>query len=269
MTLRAVYTFFGYYFTLLMFGLFGLAQSFVSLVAGVLPASPATEWFFQRMVHRNFALFIWWTTFAQLFDVHYHGIERIPKGRRGLVLAANHPSLTDITCLLARLPEAICIFKPAIRRNPVLGAGARRAGYLASDGGLDVLRRAADKVAAGHTLIVFPEGTRTPPGTSLLPLKPGFVLIARRAGVAIQLVRITCSRPVLAKGRAWWKMPPLPAHADIEVGPLIEVPSTAKTGDILATIDAWFRTPAKASVAACATAPGPLFSPIRSFTLRR
>ena len=52
----------------------------------------------------------------------------------GLVLAANHPALIDITCLLARVPEAVCIFKPAIRRNPVLGAAARRAGYLASDG---------------------------------------------------------------------------------------------------------------------------------------
>ncbi len=242
MSARAVYTFVGYYFTLLMFGLFGLAQSLVSLVCAVLPSTPCTERFFQRMAHRNFALFIWWTTTARLFAVHYHGVERIPKDRRGLVLIANHPSLTDITCLLALLPEAVCVFKPAIRRNPVLGAGARRAGYLASDGGHDVLRAAAEKVAAGHTLIIFPEGTRTSPGTDLLPFKPGFVLIARRAQVPIQLVRITCSRPVLAKGRAWWKMPPLPARADIVAGPLIDVPPEARTAQVVEAIESWYRS---------------------------
>lgn len=242
MSVRAISTFIGYYFTLLMFGLFGLFQSLVSLVCSVLPDTPRTERYFQRLAHRYFALFIWWTTVSRLLVVRYQGIGRIPMDRRGLVLIANHPGLTDITCLLARLPEAVCVFKPAIRRNPVLGAGARRAGYLASDGGHEVLRSAAEKVSAGHTLIIFPEGTRTPPGTDFLPFKPGFVLIARRAGVAIQLVRITMSRPVLAKGRAWWKMPPLPAEVDVVAGPLIEVPPDAKTTDVLREIERWYRS---------------------------
>ena len=57
---------------------------------------------------------------------------------------------------MARVPEAVCIFKPAIRRNPVLGAAARRAGYLGSDGGHELVRAAAVKVAAGCTLIARP-----------------------------------------------------------------------------------------------------------------
>src|SRR5690606_23347066 len=133
-------------------------------------------------------------SFARLFHVRFHGWERWPENR-GCVLIANHPGLTDITCLLARIPDAICIFKPDIRRNPVLGAGARRAGYLSNDGGHDLVRVAAEAVAAGRTLIIFPEGTRTPSGAGLLPLKAGFVLIARRAGVPVQLVHITGSRP--------------------------------------------------------------------------
>lgn len=263
MSFRAIYTFVGYYFTLLMFGLFGLALSLVSLAAGGISPTAENERFFQRLVHRQFSLFVWWTTFARLFDVRYHGIEAIPQDRRGLVIIANHPSLTDITCLLARVPEAVCVFKPAIRRNPVLGAGARRAGYLSSDGGHEVLRAASEKVAAGHTLIIFPEGTRTPPGTDLLPLKPGFVLIARRAQVAIQLIRINCSRPVLAKGRAWWKMPPLPARSDIWVGPRIDVPPDARTETILANVETWFRSTATPNDAACAERPRPLCSSIR------
>lgn len=179
MSLRAIYHLLAYYLTLLLFGAGGLELSLLSLLAGWLPATERTERFFQRLIHRHFALFHWWCAWARLVHVRYRGFDRVPPG--GLVMAANHPALIDITCLLARVPEAVCIFKPAIRRNPVLGAAARRAGYLASDGGLELLRDAAAKVAAGRTLVVFPEGTRTPPGEALLPFKAGFLLIARRA----------------------------------------------------------------------------------------
>jgi len=248
MTLRTAYIFVGYYFTLAMFGVGGLLLSLVSMLAGGLPATERTERFFQRVIHRLFATFVWWTSLARLFHVRYHGLDQLRRNRRGLVIVANHPSLTDITSLLARVPEAVCIFKPAIRRNPVLGAAARRAGYLASDGGHDLIRRTAEKIAAGNTVIIFPEGTRTPPGVSLLPFKPGFVLMARRAGVPIQLVRIVCSRPVLAKGRAWWKFPPLPARADVTVGPRLRVDPEANTAAAAAEIEAWFRAPTAAAV---------------------
>jgi 1-acyl-sn-glycerol-3-phosphate acyltransferase len=241
MFLLFVYHLLAYYLSLFFFGAFGLGLSLVSLLAGVLPATPRTERLFQRLIHRNFALFHWWCRFARLVYVRYRGFERIPRG--GLVLAANHPALIDITCLLARVPEAVCIFKPAIRRNPVLGAAARRAGYLASDGGHDLLRRAADKVAAGHTLVVFPEGTRTPPGESLSPLKPGFVIIARRARAPIQLVRITTDSDVLVKGRAWWRLPRFPAHVVLTAGPLVATDTAAGPAEVAAEIEEWFRSP--------------------------
>ena len=243
MTLRHGYTFVGYYVTLGLFGAGGLLLSTVAFLAGAAPAGAGTERFFQRLIHRSCAGFVRWTRWTRLFYVHYHGLDALPQRAGGLVIVANHPGLTDITSLLARLPEAVCIFKPAIRRNPVLGAAARRAGYLASDGGHEVIRQAAAKVAAGHALIIFPEGTRTPPGTAVLPFKPGFVLMARRGGVPIQLVRISCSRPVLAKTRAWWKLPPLPARADLTVGPCLRVESGADTAAVAAEIEAWFRAP--------------------------
>ena len=148
------------------------------------------------------------------------------------------------------MPEALCIFKPAIRHNPVLGAAARRAGYLGSDGGHELVRRATAKVAAGSLLVVFPEGTRTPPGQALLPFKPGFVLIARRAHVPIQLVRITTDSDVLTKGRAWWRLPRFPAHVEVTVGPLIPTGTAATTAELNAEIEAWFRRP-PAGYAAC------------------
>jgi 1-acyl-sn-glycerol-3-phosphate acyltransferase len=255
MSLRSIYHLPAYYFTLLLFAAGGLELSLLSLLTSWLPATERTERFFQRLIHRHLAFFHWWCALARLVHVRYHGFECRPHS--GLVLAANHTALIDITCLLARMPEALCIFKPAIRRNPVLGAAARRAGYLGSDGGHDLVRGAADKVAAGQTLVVFPEGTRKPPGGAPLPFKPGFVLIARRAHVPIQLVRITTDSDVLTKGRAWWRLPRFPAHVEVTIGPLIPTDSAANTAELAARIEAWFRSP-PAGDTACAPAPGTL-----------
>lgn len=265
MTLHSVYTLLAYYLTLLFFGAFGLALSVFCLLTGWLPATERVERFYQRLIHRHFALFHWWCRFARLVHVRYHGFEQWPRG--GLVLAANHPALIDITCLLAQVSEAVCIFKPSIRRNPVLGAAARRAGYLASDGGLDLVRSAAAKVAAGHILVIFPEGTRTPPGEALRPFKPGFVLVARRARVPIQLVRITTDSNVLTKGRAWWRPPQLPAHITVRAGPRLAPETDASPGEIAADIEGWFRSPPTGD-AACAPVGVALASPVRPLTAR-
>ena len=239
MSLRSVYYFPVYFGTLLLFGAGGLELCLLGLLTGWLPATERTERFFQRLIHGHLAFFHWWCELTRLVHVRYRGFERWPGG--GLVLAANHPAMIDITCLLARVPGAVCIFKPAIGRNPVLGAAARRAGYLGSDGGHEVVRGAAEKVAAGHTLVVFPEGTRTPPGRPLLPFKPGFVLIARRARVPIQLVRITTDSDLLTKGCAWWLVPRFPAHVEVTAGPLVATNTAASTAELAAEIEAWFR----------------------------
>jgi len=231
-----------YFGTLLLFAAGGFELCVLGLLAGALPASERSERFFQRLIHRHLAFFHWWCDLTRLVHVRYSGFE--PGLAGGRVLVANHPAMIDITCLLARLPGAVCIFKPAIRRNPVLGAAARRAGYLGSDGGHDLVRQAAEKTAAGHTLVIFPEGTRTPLGGDLLAFKPGFVLIARRARVPIQLVRITTDSDLLTKGVAWWRLPRLPARVEVTAGPLIPTNTAASTTELVRDIETWFRTPA-------------------------
>ena len=240
MSLRSVYQLPAYYVTLLLFGLCGLELSLFGLLCSWLPATDGIERFFQRLIHRHFAFFHGWCRVLNLVHVRYEGFDRLP--RAGAVLVANHVSLIDITCLLARIPEAVCIFKPAIRRNPVLGAAARRAGYLGSDLGHDAIRAAAAKVASGHLLIVFPEGTRRP-GATLQPFKPGFVIIARRASAPIQLVRINTDSEVLTKGRPWWKLPRFPAHITVTAGPLLTPDQTSSATELSAEIEAWFRSP--------------------------
>jgi 1-acyl-sn-glycerol-3-phosphate acyltransferase len=233
-----LYHAFIYYVTLLGFGVVGTGLYVFCLLCVWLPRSTRSERFFQRVIHRLFAALLAWTRFARVCAVDYRGFEAARRG--GLVLAANHPGLMDAIFLIARVPEAVCIFKGAIRRNPALGA-ARSAGYLANDGGLGLVRDAAEKVAAGATLVVFPEGTRTPPGKELGALKGGFAAIARRAGAPIQLARITCDSNLLVKGRAWWKLPRLPARVTIELGPCLDSRAAPSTAALVAQAEAWFR----------------------------
>lgn len=231
-----------YYLTLVFFASFGLLLSLLGLLLAWLPATPRVERAFQRLIHRHFRLFVWWGRVSRLMQVRF---DNFPCAARGAcVVVANHPALVDVTLLLARLPEALCIFKPAIRRNPVLGAAARRAGYLANDGGPDLVRHAAAAVAAGNTLLVFPEGTRTPLGASVQPFKPGFVLIARRAGAPIQLVRIVTDTDVLAKGLPWWHAPILPARFALTLGPLVSSGGDLPPAELAARIHRWFADPA-------------------------
>ncbi|MBS0630534.1 MAG: 1-acyl-sn-glycerol-3-phosphate acyltransferase [Verrucomicrobia bacterium] len=226
-----------YFLSLLLFALFGLTLNLFSVIAG---------WCFrdergmQRLIHRHFALFVWWMRVMRLVDVQYRGFERITSG--GQLVVANHPGLMDITFILARVREAVCVFKPAIRRNPVLGAAAGYAGYLGADRGPDLMRMICDKVRAGHTVVLFPEGTRTPPGETLGVLRPGFALVARRKGVPVQLVRITANPPVLAKGWAWWQVPRFPIRVEVAAGPRVLVPEEVEVIEAAARVERWFRT---------------------------
>lgn len=262
MSLLTVYSACVYYGTLLLFGAAGLALHLFCLLCGWLPATPRVERFFRRLIARHFAAFIRWMAFTRVCRVEYRGFQARPPG--GLVLVANHPGLMDATYLLARVPDAVCIFKGSIRRNPVLGA-ARRAGYLANDGGLALVRAASEKVAAGATLVIFPEGTRTPPGEPLGAFQAGFAAIARRAQVPVQLVRISCNSNVLAKGRAWWKLPQLPARVVVQAGPLLEVGNAVSTAAVVAEVEAWFhREVPSAPYPDIASAPA--FAPVHPLT---
>jgi 1-acyl-sn-glycerol-3-phosphate acyltransferase len=225
-----------YYASVLFFAVFSLALNLFCLLFGWLPGLAGRERLFQRLVHLDFALFALWVRMAGLVKLRYEGFDRWPKGR-GLVVAINHPGLLDIAWMLARIPEAICIYKPSVGHNPLYGATARRAGYLSGDMGHLLLRAAAAKVAAGHTLLVFPEGTRTR-GAGPNPLKPGFVAMARMAGAPIQLVHIGCDSDLLTKESGVLRLPRLPAAVTVAAGPCLPPPGP-DTSAVVDEVEAW------------------------------
>lgn len=198
-------------FSWLVFGLVGIALNIVCMPLLLLPRRERFGPPVRVLIHRLFRSWQAWLHFTRIACLAWEGFT--PAALAGpAVYIANHPGLLDATFLLGRLPDTICIFKRALIRNPAIGPAAIMAGYGAGDKGIDLIGDVAARVAAGRSLLVFPEGTRSPPREKIGLLKPGFALIAARAGVPVRLIAIDAPRSFLPRGEPWWRVPPLPVR---------------------------------------------------------
>lgn len=209
--LRRVYYVTAYYVSWLVFGSVGLLLNLGCIPLLLLPHRERYGASVRRVIRASFDLWLRWLHFSRVVRISWEGFDEPLQS--GTVFVANHPTLVDATFLLARLPDAICIFKPRLMRNPAIGPAALMGGYISGDAGIDLIRQAAEKVAGGNSLLIFPEGTRTTPGRDCEPLKAGFALIAQRAHAPIQLIKVIAPPDLAARGRPWWKPPEkLPAY---------------------------------------------------------
>jgi 1-acyl-sn-glycerol-3-phosphate acyltransferase len=135
--------------------------------------------------------------------VRVSGLERLDPGR-SYVFASNHQSIYDIPILFAALPFQLRIIaKASLGKIPFLGWHLQRTGHVLVDRskpGAGVVKKMARLVAAGHSLIVFPEGTRSTDG-SVARFKGGSFLIALEAGLPVVPISIEGSRHVMFRGR--------------------------------------------------------------------
>lgn len=203
-----------YYASWLSFGLVGLFLNLACAILLPLPRTANLQRKTRASIRGLFDLWTRWFHATGVLRIKWVGFPAVLP--RGTVYIANHPTLLDATLLLARMPDAFCIFKQALMRNPCIAPAAILSGYVCGGRDVDTVREAAEKVAAGQSLLVFPEGTRTQPGTRLGTLKPGFSLIAHRGRAPIQTVLIRSSPGLVTRGRPWWSPPNvLPATLEI------------------------------------------------------
>lgn len=112
------------------------------------------------MVRRSFSLFVKLMSFFGLIRVEFENPEAL-EGSKGMIVAANHPSLIDIVILGSRIPQADCIVKGSLWETPFVRMIVRRSYIPNSLGFEETARLCSASLAEGNTLIVFPEGTRT------------------------------------------------------------------------------------------------------------
>ncbi len=142
--------------------------------------------------------------------VTVRGAEKIDRAKTYLFVA-NHQSYIDIPTLFAKLPVNFRILaKQSLFSLPFLGWHLRRSGHIpidrsSSKSGLKSLYEAAERVKAGASVVVFPEGTRSVDG-AIHPFKGGSFLLATRAGVPIVPITINGTRAILVKNS--WHLHP-------------------------------------------------------------
>ena len=153
-----------------------------------------------HIVGRNWGKSILWVS----------GIKVAVNGRENLtpdepcVFMCNHQSNFDIPVLFSALPAQFrWIAKTELFRIPLFGRAMRGAGYIAinrQDRRLAIksLGVAAERIKAGISVMIFPEGTRSPDGNIAEFKKGGFVL-ARKAGVRIIPIVLHGTWPIMSK----------------------------------------------------------------------
>lgn len=108
------------------------------------------------------------------------GWENVPEG--ACIIAAKHQSAYE-TCLLHILfKNPAIVLKKELTRIPIWGWYAQASGLIPVDrkGGaksLKIMKKACDDaVSAGRKIVIFPQGTRVPPGVKK-PYKVGVVAL--------------------------------------------------------------------------------------------
>lgn len=211
--------------TALAFALFGLGGIVFALaVTPLLPKESlrARRQAARRVVRCWFGIFVRIIGWLGLVRVEVKNPEALSKP--GAILAANHPSLIDVVCLIAVVPEATTIVKASLMRNIFLRPPIAGAGYVANNAGPEALGELAEELESGASFVIFPEGTRTPIDPAEMPkMHRGAAQVALHSGRPVTPVRITADPKWLTKEKAWWHLPPRPMTLTFEALPEIEV----------------------------------------------
>lgn len=144
--------------------------------------------------------------------------------RPGLLICPTHPSLVDVVCLLALLPHATTLVKASLKENFFTRAPIKFAGYLDNGMGAAAVDAAREELARGQSLVIFPEGTRTPLHANAdIKLNRGAATLALSTNTPITPVRISANPRWLTKEVAWTHLPEKAMTLTIEVLPDIPV----------------------------------------------
>lgn len=132
------------------------------------------------------------------------GREKIPTDR-AVVFMPNHQSNCDPPAVISILPRVRVLVKKEFCRTPLLGRAMLLVGFIPVDRknrerAIEAIEEGAKSLAAGHSFMVFPEGTRSRDGR-LQPFKKGAFVMAMKAQVPIIPISLSGSSRIMQKGR--------------------------------------------------------------------
>ena len=167
--------------------------------------------------------------------VRVKGFENLDR-RNAYVFVSNHQGWFDIFTLLGKLRVQFrWLAKEELFKVFILGPAMRAAGYVPIDRSdrrkaVESLHQAAERVQNGTSIVIFPEGTRSPDGV-LQEFKKGGFLLAIKSQQSLVPIAISGSHHVLRKRGDWMIHPGI---IDVTIDkPISTVGLTVKDNDVL------------------------------------
>jgi len=142
---------------------------------------------------------------ANRVKVQVEGLENI-RGKGPFIFMSNHQGSYDIFVLLGHLPfQFKWLVKKELFSIPFFGWAMSAAGYISLNRQgtretVEAMNEAAQKIREGMSVVIFPEGSRSPDG-SIQPFKKGGFSLAMKAKVPIVPISLAGSREIMPKDR--------------------------------------------------------------------
>lgn len=170
-------------------------------------------------------------------DGDIRGRENIPAG--ACLIAMKHQSMWDTLMLPPLLGDPAVVIKRELQFVPFYGWYATRAGSIFIDrkGGAGALRRmigdAKRAIAADRPVVIFPQGTRTAPGSPVsdAPYQPGIAALYRELEVLLVPVAVN-------SGLYWGRRAFMKRRGRIVAQFLEPIPPGLPRREVMATLEA-------------------------------
>ena len=187
-------------------------------------AAVATSWMFVMLVITRYVLGI---------DYVIKGAEHRPKG--AVIYAAKHQSAWDVIAFKVLVSDCAYILKRELYWIPLWGWYVWRCGMIGVDrdgGGAalkSMVKSSMEVLKSGRSIVIFPQGTRTPPGEDR-PYLPGIAALYSRANTTVV--------PVALNSGLFWprrKFQKFPGTITVEFLP--PIPPGLKRRDFMKTLE--------------------------------
>jgi 1-acyl-sn-glycerol-3-phosphate acyltransferase len=142
---------------------------------------------------------------ANRVKVEIDGIEHLNE-KGPYIFMSNHQGYYDVFALLSHLPYQFkWLVKKELFSIPFLGWTMAAVGYISIDregsrATVEAMNEAAQKIRDGMSVVIFPEGSRSPDG-SVQPFKKGGFTLAIKSKAPIVPIAISGSRDIMPKDK--------------------------------------------------------------------
>lgn len=186
-----------YVYRYLMIALYTIFWGLVACIVGLVDRSgEGILWIGRRWVS--------WILATCQIEVDCEGLEHVDP-KQPFVFMSNHQSVIDTAAIVSTLPVSWrFVAKRELLWIPFFGWALGIGGHVIVDRkdrerAVKSLKRAASRIRGGTSVVIFPEGTRSPSGTMGLFKSGGFHL-AIEAGVPIVPITVSGSNRITPKG---------------------------------------------------------------------